>query len=430
MAQAQEHKVYDLLVVGAGAAGFFGAIRAAEECPSLRVALLESGSEVLSKVKISGGGRCNVTHHLFDPKRFAERYPRGEKELLGVFHRFQARDTVRWFEERGLRLKTEKDGRMFPESNDSSSVVHLFLDLCKKHSIEIKTNTSVKSLRREDHLFHLETSKGEMTARSILWATGGQRGAWKILEKLGHTIVEPVPSLFSFKLDPHLWSGLEGSALPNARVQIQFGDSESIQAEGPVLVTHWGLSGPAILRLSAWGARAFAKCNYRAELLVAADATRGPAEWEKLFRSRREQSPKKKIDQDHPAEVPSRLWQKYCESAQIPADRVWAELRKTESSQLLSQLVALRLQISGRGIFKDEFVTAGGVELKEVCFRTMQSRLVQGLYFAGEVLNVDGITGGFNFQNAWSTSWIAGGAIAESLSPEISLLRAAFYSKL
>jgi len=405
-------QVFDLIVVGGGAAGFFGALRVADLRPDFKILLIESGRELLGKVKISGGGRCNVTHNLFDTRQFSGRYPRGHKELLGVFSRFQARDTIRWFEERGVKIKAEPDGRMFPVSNDSASIIHCFQEEARLKRVQIETGKLVNSIQKIEGIFNLEISDTLLLARNVLWATGGNRNAWSILEKVGHKIVAPVPSLFSFKLKDHPLAGLEGLSLQTAGLHLSFADGSKLEDQGPLLVTHWGVSGPAVLRASAWGARAFASNEYQAELKISVLADHKPSDWVKIFQKNREQNPRRTIYQDSPQSIPSRLWERFCQFAEIPLERIWAEFKREESERLSRCLSGYKLQISGRGVFKDEFVTAGGVDLKEVDFTSMQSKVCDDLYFAGEVINVDGVTGGFNFQNAWSTSWIAGTAIA------------------
>jgi len=402
-------------VAGGGAAGFFAAITCAETNPDCRVVILEQTAQVLTKVKISGGGRCNVTHQCLDPKQLLTRYPRGNKELIGPFHRWQPSDTVDWFESRGVDLKVEADGRMFPVTDSSQTVIDCLMAEAKKFHVDIKTNCGLKSvLKQEDGRFDLELSDGHyLTVDALMLATGGTRAAHggKLAISLGHQLVPPVPSLFSMRIkDPRL-KGLAGIAKESASAS--FGKSgQELTQTGPLLITHEGLSGPAILKLSAWGARVFADADYTGTLRV--DWTGGeavPFIRETFMRCRRETG-KRQLGTQAILGVPQRLWERLLEHADIPGDRRWLELRKEEEEALLRELTQSRFQVEGKSMNKEEFVTCGGIMTREVDFRTMESKCCPNLYFAGEILDIDGVTGGFNFQAAWTTGYLAGKAMA------------------
>lgn len=400
-------------MIGGGAAGFFGAIACAEA--GLRdVLILEKGAEVLGKVKISGGGRCNVTHACFDARRLSEGYPRGAKSLLGPFHRWQAQETVDWFAAHGVPLKTEPDGRMFPETDDSQTVIDCLTGAARAAGVAWRIRCAVTGVRKADDEFVVETSKGDpLRARTLLVATGGIRsgGARKPVADLGHEMNAPVPSLFTFQIEDPLLAGLQGVAISNAVVQ-----AGKLAAEGPVLITHWGLSGPAILRLSALGARAFAECDYRFELSV--DWTAGATEEEvhEIVESLRTQHGARKVVTRSPfSNIPRRLWHRLALAAGVGPETTWSKLTRAQSRSLSEKLRQGGFAVQGKSLNNDEFVTCGGVRLKDVNLKTMESKLVPGLYFAGEVLDIDGITGGFNFQSAWTTGRLAGEAIAAAV---------------
>ncbi|KAA0256714.1 MAG: aminoacetone oxidase family FAD-binding enzyme [Chloroflexi bacterium] len=399
---------WDIVVIGGGAAGFFAAIRCAELDPSLHVLILEKARQTLGKVLISGGGRCNVTHACFDPAKLITRYPRGGNELRGAFSRFQPKDTVGWFEERGVRLKTESDGRMFPVTDDSNTIANCLRDSARQAGVHVELGASVSSVektpqggfslevRREAQAFHLQTKK-------LLFATGGDRKSLHIIQSLGHTIVDPVPSLFTFNIKDKRIDGLSGLSVADATLKM-----DSLTARGPLLITHWGMSGPAVLRLSAWGARILFEKNYASSLTVNwLGDYRLDSALEVLQRSKdwHENARRKVSSQPAFSQIPSRLWKQL---AHFIGDKNWADVSKAELQKLARELTAGEYKIQGKGQFKEEFVTCGGVSLKEVDFKTMQSRIVDGLFFAGEVLDIDGLTGGFNFQAAWTTGWLAG----------------------
>lgn len=398
-----------LVIVGGGAAGFFGAIACAQGNPLNRVILLEKARQVLSKVKVSGGGRCNVTHHCFDPKTLITFYPRGSKELLGAFHHFQPKDTIQWFEERGVLLKTEQDGRMFPVTDSSETIINCLMSQAKQVGVDLRTECGVESIVRHDGGFKLLLSKGEeVICDRLLIATGSSSKGYQWIESLGHHIVPQVPSLFTFNVPTSPLLELSGASVPLVKVKIQ---GTSLEQMGPLLLTHWGFSGPAILKLSAWGARQLHEMQYKAILLI----NWLPQMTQEALRSSllqmKQLSPGKLIGNESPFDLPKKLWKKLTERAGIVPDTRWCVLSKMHLNALLQELSAGSYKIDGKSTYKEEFVTCGGVNLSEVDFKSMQSKICPGLYFAGEVLDIDGVTGGFNFQSAWTTSWIAGKAM-------------------
>jgi predicted Rossmann fold flavoprotein len=400
---------FDLIVVGGGAAGFFSAITCAENSGK-SVLILEKTSHLLQKVKISGGGRCNVTHDCFEPRELSRNYPRGEKSLIGPFHRFGAADTVDWFASRGVTLKTEGDGRMFPDTDSSQTIIDTLLGAADAAGVRIHTSEGVTSVVKIEDNFELETDADHSyTAASVLIATGGTRlaaGA-KLAASLGHKLQPPTPSLFTFKIkDPRI-DGLLGLSVTPAEVSIQ---RSKLRSSGPVLITHWGLSGPGILKISAQGARELAECDYRFDISVNWLPDANPAA---VVAEKRLSEAKRQLSSRSPfASIPKRLWLRLLAAAETPGTTTWSQLSKKQTSQLLSQLTTSIFTVSGKSTNKDEFVTCGGVSLNEINFQTMESKLVQGLYFAGEVIDVDGVTGGFNFQNAWTNGFHAGSDIA------------------
>lgn len=397
---------FDLIVIGGGAAGFFGAINAAELNPSLKIAILERGKEVLQKVRISGGGRCNVTHACWDPNELVSYYPRGEKELRGPFHKFCTGDTVGWFEDRGIDLKIEEDGRMFPTTDNSQTIIDCFVQSAKRAGIEVKTSSNVLNLKPTTGGWMLETNKGIFHSKKVLCAPGSTQKVWSLLQSLGHQIVQPVPSLFTFNCKDVRFKDLAGLSVPKAHISI---NKTRLEAEGPLLVTHWGISGPAVLRLSAWGARQLHELQYK--FTVSLNFTgRSDKEVGDELQIIKTEHPLKQVGNLPQFGIPKRLWQRL--TGEFAATS-WGSIDEKGVDALVRNLTASEFKINGKSTFKDEFVTAGGVLLKEVDFRTMESRCHKGLYFAGEVLDIDAITGGFNFQAAWTTSWLAAQAIAE-----------------
>ncbi|MGI0105230.1 NAD(P)/FAD-dependent oxidoreductase [Salinimicrobium sp. WS361] len=397
---------FDIVIIGGGAAGFFTAINAAEMAPEAKICILERGKDVLTKVRISGGGRCNVTHAEFLPKELTKNYPRGEKELRGPFHSFMTGDTIEWFEKRGVPLKIEDDGRMFPESNSSETIIDLFLRESKRLNIEVLTKRAVQDVQLHNGRWKIETSQENFTAGKVLVATGSNPKMWEMLKDLGHNIVPGVPSLFTFKITDARIKDLPGVAT-NAVVRLR---GKKLETAGPLLITHWGMSGPAILKLSAWGARELSdKKNFEIEVnwLPELSPEEISEELQRLKKDSAKQSPHKYAQ----FELPKRLWQSLVNVSGVDSDLRWADLNKQQLEELTSQLSCGTFQVHGKSAFKEEFVTAGGVELKEVNFKTFESRVCKNLFLAGEVLNIDAITGGFNFQNAWTGGFLAAKAM-------------------
>ncbi|WP_106790688.1 NAD(P)/FAD-dependent oxidoreductase [Aquimarina sp. Aq78] len=398
---------YDLIIVGGGAAGFFTAINVAENDPKLKIAILERGKEVLSKVRVSGGGRCNVTHAEFIPNELSKNYPRGEKELKGPFHTFMTGDTMDWFDRRGIELKIEDDGRIFPVSDSSETIINCFLSEAKRCGVEILKNHAVKNFYQKDEQWFVETSQGNFVTTTLMIATGSNPKIWKIVQDLGHQTVDAVPSLFTFNSkDPRIVN-LPG-VVTNASVQVKY---SKLSSEGPLLITHWGMSGPAILKLSAWGAIELNACQYNFEIIVNWLQNYSQQEIFEELKVLKDQHPKQQIYKYTQFELPKRLWQSLILASEIKNDTRWADVSKIQLKTLSEQLTQGVFKVKGKSTFKEEFVTAGGIDLKEVNFKTFESKKCQNLYFAGEVLNIDAITGGFNFQNAWTGAFIAAKAI-------------------
>ena len=408
----------NVIVIGGGAAGFFGAITCATVNPGARVTILEAGRQPLAKVRISGGGRCNVTHHCFEPAKLVQNYPRGRKALRGAFSRFQPQDTVKWFESRGVKLKTEADGRMFPITDDSATIVNCLLNAAAQARVILRTGTVVKSVSKySDQRFEIILKNGEiLQGKSILIATGSNPLGYRWAKQLGHVIESPVPSLFTFQIkDPRL-QGLAGVTVENTKVRLLGIGKTKLEQTGPLLVTHWGLSAPAILKLSAWGARVLHEHRYNLPLEINLLPEYNQETLKQELHKIKLSIPKKKIITYSPLSLPKRLWQNIVLYTGIKAEKIWSELSKKELNKLALELLQGKYQIVGKGVFKEEFVTCGGVNLKEINFKTMESKICPNLYFAGEILDIDGITGGFNFQNAWTTGWLAGNAIANKLA--------------
>lgn len=401
-------------VIGGGAAGFFAAIRCAELYPEAQVTLLERGKEVLGKVKVSGGGRCNVTHACFVPKELVKHYPRGSRELLGPFTRFACGDTMEWFERRGVPLKMEADGRVFPVSDDSQSIIDCLTQAARKAGVRIWTSCRVDDLLPPDRAgqkWKIQTTAGLLEADRVLVATGSNPRIWEALARLGHSIIEPVPSLFTFNIQDARIKDLQGLSVPDAIVKLP---QHGLEASGPLLVTHWGLSGPGILRLSAWGARLLAQSKYRFALQVNWTGL-DKEEVENEFETLRIAQGKRQVLAHPMFGIPQRLWKSLCTAALSPhAALRWGDLDRATRQALCQQLCACTFDVSGKSAFKEEFVTAGGVNLREVDFKRFASKLHPGLFLAGEVLDIDAITGGFNFQAAWTGGWIAGEAMGQA----------------
>ena len=403
-----------VIVVGGGAAGFFAAIACAEARPSAHVVLYEATAHPLAKVRVSGGGRCNVTHACPEPRELAKRYPRGGRELLGPFNRFGPRDTIAWFAARGVELKTESDGRMFPVTDDSGTIVDCLRLAADRAGVKLFTSMGVREAERTEagrfQVGFTDGSAGEFDR--LLLATGGNKGSAGslIAARLGHAIEPPVPSLFTFHIDDARIRGLEGLSVPGAVTSVR---GTRLRESGPLLVTHWGMSGPAILKLSAWGARELAACGYRFTLGVSWVGERTPARTLDALMSARAANLKKQVATWNPFALPARLWERLAAAAGIAPGTVWTSVSNHLLQQFATQLAAGEFAVEGKSLNKEEFVTCGGVRLREVDFRTMESRLCPGLHFAGELLDIDGVTGGFNFQAAWTTGWLAGRAMAQ-----------------
>ena len=396
--------IWDLIVIGGGAAGFFGAITHAENGGG-RTLILEKTGSPLAKVKVSGGGRCNVTHDCLDPRALSKSYPRGEKSLLGTLHRWGVADTIDWFTSRGIELKTESDGRIFPVSDSSQTIIDCLTEAASKSGVEVRLRCGVQTIRSGD-VFEIETEQGDrLEAHHVLISTGGTRltASERLALQLGHTLEPAVPSLFTFKIDDPRLADLPGLSVDDTECKII---GSKLKSTGPLLVTHSGLSGPGILRLSAWGARELAACDYRFRLQVnwvpGVDVVA-------TLDEQRESSGKRQVENRSPfPSIPKRLWARIVAAAGVSEDQTWSSVTKKERRALSDQLFRAEFRVDGKSLNKEEFVTCGGVRLSEIDMRSMQSKLCEGLYFAGEVIDVDGITGGFNFQNAWTSARIAG----------------------
>ena len=433
-----------IIIIGGGAAGFFAAITCAEAAPDAQIIILEKTAQFLSKVRISGGGRCNVTHACFDARELTKRYPRGERALIAPFQRFQTRDTVAWFAARGVNLKTEADGRMFPTTDSSETIINCLMHEARKRGVQLRPNCGVNAVTRSADRrvresiessttpasavadeqanpavrapqtgFVLTLSNGEiMTCDRLLLATGGCRTAalGQLAVSLGHTLEPPVPSLFTFPIESPWLRALAGVSVESAEVSVP---GAGLRERAPLLVTHWGLSGPAVLRLSAWGARALHDLNYRFTLHVNWLPHLNAETVANQLQIRRHAQPAKLVVNWPVAPLSARLWEALVLASGVARDTRWAALSRAAQHTLTQQLLRSEFPVSGKSLNKEEFVTCGGVRLQEVDFKTMQSRVCPGLFFAGEVLDIDGITGGFNFQSAWTTGWIAGHALAE-----------------
>ncbi len=401
----------DVIIVGGGAAGFFSAINIAENNPALKITILERGSEVLTKVRISGGGRCNVTHAEFIPNQLSSNYPRGEKELLGPFHTFMTGDTMEWFEKKGIPLKIEEDGRIFPESNSSQTIINCFIKEAERLHIEVLKQHPVKWIKKEKNNWLISTDKKSFTSKKVIIASGSNPKIWNLLNNLGHSIVPPVPSLFTFNINDSRIKELPGiSTMAAVSVLLKDGTTK-LKSEGPLLITHWGLSGPAILKLSAWGAVDLFDMNYQFRIKV---NWLKPETKESVFERLKElklKYVKKSLHKNPQLELPKRLWQNLLLASNIHENQKWAETNHHQLLELASQLTQTIFHVQGKSTFKEEFVTAGGIDLKEINFKRYESKIHKGLFFAGEVLNIDAITGGFNFQNAWTGGFIAAKAI-------------------
>ena len=403
---------YDIIIIGGGAAGFFTAINIVEKNSKLKVAILERGKSVLEKVRISGGGRCNVTHACFVPNDLVKFYPRGERELKGPFHQFCSGDTIEWFKKHGVELKIEDDGRMFPVSNSSQTIIDCFLKATQKLKIDVLTGQSVQELYQGENYWKISTNQEVFSCQKLVITTGSNSKMWELLQNLGHSIIEPVPSLFTFNIKDVRIKDLMGlSTLASVKVK-----KSKLQASGSLLITHWGMSGPGILRLSAWGARELANKKYQFAIQVNWLNETDFEEAIDLLKYIKEENSKKLVSKYAHFDLPKRLWENLVKAAGISEEAKWADLNKKQLNTLAEQLINGEFQVNGKSTFKEEFVTAGGIDLKEVNFKTMESKILPNVYFAGEILNIDAITGGFNFQNAWTGGFLVANAIT-SLEP-------------
>lgn len=407
-----------MAVIGGGAAGFFGAINAAALNPKLRIVILEKSPKLLAKVKISGGGRCNVTHHCFEATPLSQHYPRGQKQLKKLFRSFQAIDTVEWFEKRGVKLKAEEDGRMFPTSDDSQTVINCFLKEAQKFNIEVLLNEGVEVITPLPRDFQIHTRTKNICAKRVLVAIGGhpQSSAYEFIRKLGHTVTPLIPSLFTFNDTSKRFADLMGIAVNDATVKIA---GSAFYERGPVLITHWGLSGPAVIKLSAWAAEFLQTKQYTFTALVNWLGDKTEENTRQFLQDCKSMRGKQKIVGNPLFGLPARLWEKLAFESEIVYEKIWADASNKDVNRLVEQLIRCPFHIKGKTTFKEEFVTCGGVDLTEVDTETMQSKKFPRLFFAGEVLNIDGETGGFNFQAAWTTSFLAAKAIASPLVGEL-----------
>jgi len=389
-----------IIIIGGGAAGFFTAANLDEN--KFYVTILEQNSDVLQKVKISGGGRCNVTHACFDPRELTQFYPRGNRELLSVFTKFQPGDTMDWFESRNVPLKIEKDNRIFPESDSSQSIMNAMVHEVRNKNFDIKTQVSVTEITKENETYIVKTKQGDFDADIVIYTTGSSPKSLKIIENLGHKIIEPVPSLFTFNIKDALLKDIPGTSFTHAEIRIP---SLKTEESGPLLITHWGLSGPAVLKISAWEARKLAQLKYQFEIEVNFIST-PISEVEKQFKDLKNSNPRRTVGQSKIFDVTNRFWNKILEVNKIDPEKQIANLSKKEMDQIFEYLCQKKFLVTGKSTFKDEFVTAGGVDLKEINFKNMSSKILSDFYIAGEVLDIDAITGGFNFQACWSEAWL------------------------
>ena len=398
----------DVIIIGGGAAGFFSAINIAIFNPKLNILILERGKDGLQKVKVSGGGRCNVTHGQFIPSELIINYPRGEKELLGPFHQFMTGDTIKWFEDRGIKLKIEQDGRVFPVSNNSQTIIDCFLSEVKRLNIKVLYNHSVKSISLKNNEWLINTDKQDFNSFKLLVATGSNPKIWNLMDQLNHTIIKPVPSLFSFDIKDNRIKSIPGVVVENVDIKVV---NSKLFSDGPLLITHKGMSAPSILKLSAFGALEFESLNYQFEISINFVKLSYLDCISELKLVKNNMSKKMVLNTPYFG-IPKRLWKELVVFSQIDNTTTWAELNKNQLNTLATQLTSSIFKVNGKSTFKEEFVTAGGIDLKEINFKTFESKIHNNLFFAGEVLNIDAITGGYNFQNAWTGAYIASKSIS------------------
>ena len=389
-----------VIIIGGGASGFFTAANI--DTKLYDVTILEQNSDVLQKVKISGGGRCNVSHACFDPRELVQFYPRGHKELLSVFTKFQPGDTMNWYEEHGVALKIEDDNRIFPESNSSQSIIDCLVNECRKKNVKILTKQTVTEILPQENGYKIHTTDQNYFADYVVFSTGSSPKAFKILEKLGHQIIAPVPSLFTFNIKNEILKDLMGTSFQYVDIEIP---KLNLEESGSLLITHWGLSGPAILKLSAWGERELAALKYQFEIIVNFIGTASEDALE-IFKNFKENEPKKSIGQAKIFDITNRFWQRILFVSGVDTAKQLANINNKEMQKIIENLCCCRMNVTGKSTFKEEFVTAGGVDLKEMDFKTMKSKKLPNFYISGEVLNIDAVTGGFNFQACWSEGWL------------------------
>ena len=389
-----------VIIIGGGASGFFTAANI--DTKLYDITILEQNSDVLQKVKISGGGRCNVSHACFDPRELVQFYPRGHKELLSVFTKFQPGDTMNWYEKHGVALKIEDDNRIFPESNSSQSIIDCLVNECRKKNVKILTKQTVTEILPQENGYKIHTTDQNYFADYVIFSTGSSPKAFKILEKLGHQIIAPVPSLFTFNIKNEILKDLMGTSFQYVDIEIP---KLNLEESGSLLITHWGLSGPAILKLSAWGARELAALKYQFEIIVNFIGTASEDALE-IFKNFKEKEPKKSIGQAKIFDITNRFWQRILFVSGIDTTKQLANINNKEMQKIIENLCCCRMNVTGKSTFKEEFVTAGGVDLKEMDFKTMKSKKLPNFYISGEVLNIDAVTGGFNFQACWSEGWL------------------------
>lgn len=405
--------MFDLIVIGGGAAGFFGAIQAAEMNPGMRIIILEKSTKLLTKVRVLGGGRCNVTHNCFEPTELSRHYPRGEKPLKSLFKKYQAADVVEWFKQKKIKLKAEEDGRMFPVTDSSQTIIDCFLQCADQYNIKIEQGASVQKISKTGNDFHVLCESGkEFKGRNILIAIGGHPNpqAYAPIRDLGHTIISPIPSLFTFNDSEKEFKDLMGVSVPNAVVRIA---GTKLFQQGPLLITHWGLSGPAVIKLSAWAAEYLHEKKYEATVLVSWIGETKEESVKSFLTAYKSNHKKRKVLSYPLYDLPQRLWLRLCELAEIPDEKIWDELALKNMNKLMEVLIRCPFHIKGKTTFKEEFVTCGGVDLNEIDLETMESKKLKGLFFAGEVMNIDGETGGFNFQAAWTSAFVAASNITK-----------------
>ena len=411
-------KQQSIAIIGGGASGIFASLRCAEIAKERKInvdiRVFEASTKFLKKVRISGGGRCNVTHHIFEVNDFCLNYPRGRKELLSPFQNFQAADTVEWFEKRGVELKYESDGRMFPVTDSSETIIDCFMQEADKNEIKLLNKMNVKSLKKLDNgkISLFINDDESFIADSVLIATGSMPGGYRLARNLGHSTTEIAPSLFTFKIEDEILEGLSGTSFSQAALTLKIDGAKPFEQKGPLLITHWGLSGPALLKLSAWAAREMMHTNYKAIITINWLGIERQDDAEKLLKTIKNNNTKTSVGKAYPSELTKRFWLQLLIKCGISKEKNWSEISKKEFRLIVKNLFNCELNVLGKSRFKEEFVECGGINLKEINFKTMESKVCSRLYFSGEVMDIDGITGGFNFQSAWTSGWIAGNNMA------------------